>query len=268
MQKSIAVVVHACDRYRLLFQGFEYFFKKYWPQHTVVCNYYFLTEELDYNSDVFTNIKTGKGAWTERLRVALQSIDEPYIIYMQEDMWLSEMLCADTINSVVQYALDNELQLMKLNSSEVYKTIATDIVIDGLRVGVLDNNASGYLMSHQVAIWNKEFLLSQLQYKEHPWRNERKGTKRLKKLNPVICHVDLFSENGKTPINNNPDIAHTSSYMTVSVNSVLNDFVVPFINELKRCKEQLYSTYAYKLAHHYNHKYTHDGKAKPRRCWF
>jgi hypothetical protein len=235
MQKSIAVVVHACDRYRLLFQGFEYFFKKYWPQHTVVCNYYFLTEELDYNSDVFTNIKTGKGEWTERLRVALQCIEEPYIIYMQEDMWLSEMLCADTINSLVQFALENELQLMKLNSSEVYKTIATDIVIDGLRVGVLDNNASGYLMSHQLAIWNKEFLLSQLQYKEHPWRNERKGTKRLKKLNPVIYHVDLFSENGKTPINNNPDTAHTGSYMTVSVNSVLNDFVVPFINELKLC---------------------------------
>lgn len=268
MQKSIAIVVHACDRYELLFQGFEYFFKKYWPMDTIIGNYYFLTEETDYKSNIFTNIKTGKGEWTQRLHTALQKIDEEYIIYMQEDMWFSEILSADTINGIVKFALDEKLQLMKLNSSEVYKTTATDTVITGLRVGVLDNEASNYLMSHQVSIWNKELLMSQLIYNEHPWRNERKGTKRLKKLNPVIYHIDLFSENGKLPINNNLSTACSGSYVTVSVNSVLNDFVVPFINELKRSKEQVYNDYAQKLAYHYNNKYTHDGKPKPRKTWF
>ena len=76
MGKTIAVVVHACDRYALLYRGFEYFFKKHWPAEVAINNYYFLTEEADTDSTFFKNIKTGMGEWSDRLENALKKIPE------------------------------------------------------------------------------------------------------------------------------------------------------------------------------------------------
>lgn len=41
---DFALLVHSCDRYELLYKGFEYFFSKYWD-FDVKCKYYFATEE-------------------------------------------------------------------------------------------------------------------------------------------------------------------------------------------------------------------------------
>ena len=92
----------------------------------------------------------------------------------------------------IQYKETNRI---RVEGADVYQTIPTDLFIEGFNVATIDNAASRYLMSHQVTLWNKAFLLEQLHRNEHPWRNERRGTKRLKKLNPVIQHIDYFAEN-------------------------------------------------------------------------
>jgi hypothetical protein len=136
--------------------------------------------------------------------------------------------------------------------------------IQGFNVAKLDNDTSGYLMSHQVTLWDREFFLQQLPKDEHPWRNERKGTRRLKKLNPDIFHVDYFAENGKPTINQNNDPIGRSEYLTVSENGMLNATVVHFINELANGTEAE-KAYAKQLQHHFENELTHDGKPKPRK---
>jgi hypothetical protein len=262
---QIALIVHTCDRYQLLYQGFEYFFKKNWPYKELDIKYYFLTEELDYQSDVFTNIKTGKGEWSDRLLNGLNQIPEPYIIYFQEDMWISRPLSAELVAKVIQFALDKSVNLFKLSSNAVYYTTSTGNQIDGLAISILDNKASKYLMSHQVSIWKKTFLADQLQYHEHPWRNEREGTKRLKALNPKIYHIDLFSENTEMPINSNGQYLKPSRYYTVSQNAQLNDYALPFIDGMQVSEDAAVREYAKKLNYHYDHQLTHDGKSKPRK---
>jgi hypothetical protein len=261
--KSIALIVHTCDRYKLLYRGFEYFFKKNWPYGDVQIGYYFLTEEDTYTSPIFTNIKTGKGEWSDRLLNGLKQIPEDHIIYFQEDMWLSKPVEADTVNKVIDFSLANQINLFKLSSNGVYHTRPVNVHINGLAVGVLDNENSGYLMSHQVSIWKKTFLMEQLKYKEHPWRNERKGTKRLKKLNPEIYHIDLFSENDELPVNTGtPAIG---AYYTVSQNAALRDYANPFISEMKLADDAAIREYAQKLDHHLKNGLTHDGQSKPRK---
>ena len=263
--KNIALIVHTCDRYKLLYPGFEYFFKKNWPYTELQIGYYFLTEEESCKSDVFKNIKTGKGEWSDRLLNGLKQIDEDYVIYFQEDMWLSKPVIADTVNKIIDFSLDNEINLFKLSSNGVYHTRATHQYINGLEVGVLDNEMSGYLMSHQVSVWKKAFLMEQLLYKEHPWRNERKGTRRLKKLNPEIYHIDLFSENDEQPINKNTDTLGIGAYYTVSQNAALRNYANPFISEMKLDDEEPIREYAQKLDHHLKNGLTHDGLDKPRK---
>jgi len=262
---QIALIVHTCDRYKLLYQGFEYFFKKYFPYGDIPIRYYFLTEEVDHESDVFTNIKTGKGEWSERLLRGLEAIPENYIIYFQEDMWLTRPVDADTVKQIIDFAFLQEADLFKLSSNSVYKTNPAGKHINGLAVTLLDNSRSQYLMSHQVTAWNKSFLMSQLRFKEHPWRNERKGTERLKVLSPDIYHIDLFAENDQQPVNNNKEQGVISQYYTVSQNAQLNTYALPFIEAMKADANPAIQAYAEKLEYNFCNNITHDGLSKPRK---
>lgn len=260
---DIAVLVHSCDRYELLYRGFAFFFNRYWDR-PARCRYYFATEEKAVSIPGFENIRSGKGAWADRLAALLQNIPETYVLYFQEDMWLNKPTDAAFFNALFERAEGEHWQQVKLHSSEVYKTIATGTVIEGFAVAQLDNQLSDFLMSHQVTLWNKHFLLAQLHRNEHPWRNERKGTARLKKLDPQILQIDYFAENGKPPINDNEGGARRSEYQTVSMNSSLSGNVLPFIDELLHGDSQD-RAYAMQLQHNYNNHLTHDGKEPARK---
>jgi len=260
MKKNIALIVHACDRYELLFKAFDYFFAKNWDFEIPV-NYYFATEEKSVDFQNFKNIKSGKGEWSNRLSNLLDQIEEEYVIYFQEDMWLNKPVDKEVFTELFKLVLANKWNLVKLNSSDVFKTTSTDIFIKGFNVAKLNNQESNFLMSHQVSLWNKAFLKQQLKPNEHPWRNERKGTKRLKKLDPEIFHIDYFAENGSLPINNNTAELVRSEYQSISFNATLNHNAAPFLETLK--SEPSLATYAEKLIYNYTNQITHDGKPKP-----
>jgi hypothetical protein len=262
--RNIALIVHSCDRYELLYKGFDFFFSKYWD-FGIECNYYFATEEKTATINGFENVRSGKGEWADRLAFLLkEKISEKYVLYFQEDMWLNKEVNARFFNQLFELTLKNNWQQVKLHSSEVYNTIATDYFIEGFQLSKIDNKTSDFLMSHQVTLWNKDFLLKQLYKKEHPWRNERNGTKRLKKLNPEIFHIDYFAENGKKEINKNVNPILRSEYQTVSINAALNSNIEAYIKELMNGNIE-HQNYALKLEENYRNNLTHDGKPQPRK---
>lgn len=260
---DVALLVHSCDRYEFLFPAFEFFFSKYW-NFDIPFRYYFATEEKQVQIEGFENILSGKGEWTDRLRILLEKIPEKYVLYFQEDMWLSEPVNPEFFSGIADLAAQLNWQQLKLHSSEVYTTTATPYYVEGFNIALLDNQQSDFLMSHQVTLWNKEFLLQQLQQPEHPWRNERKGTKRLRKLNAPIYQADYFAENGKPAINNNNKPVGRSCYYTVSINGTLHFNVLQFIPELMKGNVAA-QQYAHQLEHHFENQLTHDGKPKPRK---
>lgn len=262
-ETEFALLVHTCDRYQFLYPGFSAFFNKYWD-FAVPCNYYFATENLNVNIDGFENIRSGSGQWSDRLaKLIREQVKEKYIIYFQEDMWLNKPVDPKFFEALFKLIEANDWKQVKLTSASVYKTEPTKFTVEGFTVAQLDNEKSGYLMSHQVTVWERDYLLAQLHKNEHPWRNERKGTKRLKKLNPQIFQIDYFEENGEPEINNNPNTALRSGYKTVSENSTLNLRVLSYIAGLKQ--DSKFVDYANKLQQHYNQQLTHDGKPKPRK---
>ena len=264
IKKDVALLVHSCDRYELLYKGFEFFFSKYWDSE-INCNLYFATEEKQVLIDGFENIQSGKGAWADRLAFLLkEKITEKYILYIQEDMWLSKKINASFFNQLFELTEKNNWQQVKLHSSEVYKTVETSSFIEGFNVAKLDNAKSGFLMSHQITLWNKDFLLKQLHKNEHPWRNERKATKRLRKINPEIYQIDYFAENGYDEINKNSNPILRSEYQTISANGVLNSNIETYIKELKN-EGVVLKEYASKLEYNYNNNLTHDGNPKPKK---
>ncbi|RZL38862.1 MAG: hypothetical protein EOO96_01995 [Pedobacter sp.] len=263
-KNNVAILVHACDRYQFLYQGFDHFFSEHWD-FKIPGKYYFATEELDVKINGFENIKSGNGAWADRLAYLLRTkITEDYILYFQEDMWLSKPVNRDFFTQLFDLAEKNNWKHVKLHSSEVYKTKATETFLEGFNVAEVDNQKSDFLMSHQVTLWKKDYLLAQLYKNEHPWRNERRGTKRLKKLNPQIFHIDYFAENSCAEINQNQAPKARSEYHAVSFNSTLNFNVVDYIKLLGKGKAAS-KKYAAELQNHYDNNLTHDGKPKPKK---
>lgn len=256
--------MHTCDRYAFIYKGFEYFFTEHW-NFGINCNCYFATEELSVSVKGFKNIHSGKGEWADRLAYLLREvITEKYVLYVQEDMWLTKKINAEFFNELFEIAEKNNWQQVKLHSSPVYQTIPTELFTEGFNISKIDNRHSDFLMSHQITLWNKDFLLHQLWKNEHPWRNERKGTKRLKKLNPEILHADYFAENGAAAINENNNPVCRSEYFTVSINGTLHSNVHQYIQKLKTGNNDE-QEYAYELTHHFNNNLTHDGLKKPRK---
>lgn len=263
-KSNVALLVHSCDRYEFLFKGFSFFFSQYWD-FRVSCTCYFATEEKKPLVDGFQVIQSGKGAWADRLATLLkEKLTEKYVLYFQEDMWLNRPVDSRFFEKLFELAEKNDWQQVKLHSSPVYKTSPTTDTIEGFVVARVDKEASDFLMSHQVTLWNREFLLKQLRPDEHPWRNERNGTKRLRLVPAEILQIDYFAENGQAAINANKNLLPRSEYQTISVNGTLNDTVQTYI-EVFAAGDAGQQQYAAELAHHYTHNLTHDGQPRPHK---
>src|SRR3954469_15709667 len=142
-KNKVALLVHSCDRYEFLFKGFEYFFSRQWD-FSIPCHYYFATEEKKVNISGFENIQSGKGQWSDRLQALLAKIPEDYVLHFQEDMWLDKDVSKKFFVQLFDRVEKLDLQQVKLHSSEVYKTQATSLYIEGFNIAKLDNNTSDY----------------------------------------------------------------------------------------------------------------------------
>ncbi len=259
---KVALVVHTCDRYEFLYKGFWYFFNKYWDYH-IPCNYYFATEDMNVSLEGFTNLKSGKGEWGKRLINILHAIPEEYVIYMQEDMWLSKKINRKFIEQVIELTITQNWEHVKLHSLNCYITTPTPYVIEGFEITKLKNNESDWLMCHELTLWKKTAMLRQLRNNENPWENEHYGTVRLKKQNPDIYQVDYFGGNGREANNTNCNPILRGEFWSVSKTGTLSQNCERFITILKQGTEEE-KAYAAELEHHYIHKLTHDGKPRPK----
>lgn len=186
---TCAIVVHTFDGYQRFWTGFIHFYTKYASQ--VTWTVYFATEIKcpDNLPAHFVHLPCGQGEWGKRLRVALSQIPEQYVLYMQEDMWLTNTLTATYLNQAFQLAYLNNWNLFKLQVDCQHK-INPDHHADY-------NNPQWYIASHQPGIWNKSFLLSTLSDNMTPFRHETSLNHRLhmnKDLaNTCECHQHFFS---------------------------------------------------------------------------
>lgn len=99
---KVAVLVNSCDSYSDIWQYFFFFVNKHWKN----CPYefYLNTETLTYDyttpcgaSLKILNSKTGT-PWSKRLIMALDTIDEEYIIHILDDSFLLQDVNQDMIN--------------------------------------------------------------------------------------------------------------------------------------------------------------------------
>ena len=111
-------------------------------------------------------------SWSEGLSDALKHIDDDWVFYIQDDMW---------VNTPVN--LLSRLEYLNVVDGVKRMTIAPNSKYYTLDEGNYWTQESEYLLSHQPAIWDKQLLQWCVDgFKETPWENELRGTERMRKF--------------------------------------------------------------------------------------
>jgi hypothetical protein len=196
---DISVVIQTCDAYEFLWRGWYLSFKNNWdwslgwPVHFCA-----ETKSTPFNDRRITTVNTERSespsGFSNRLTQILSGLKTKYVLYIQDDMWLKSKVDGDQ--------LKNCLYMMKhfgWNSIKVHEKIwynydlrKTNHFVGNKRL-LKYNRESEYLLTHNAALWDREFLLDSMIPDEDPWRNELDGTERIrnKHQDPEIYHHNM-----------------------------------------------------------------------------
>lgn len=163
-------------------------------------------KEFSYDS---LNIKCSKAnlsnlkrklSWSECLINAINQIDTPLVLYMQEDYFIEKNVRVDLIDEFTDLMINNKdikcIGLTHFGSFPPFYKWQDDEKL--LEV----SQKSKYRISTQAAIWDKETLLSYLRPNESGWMFEIFGSKRSFRKKELFLTVnrDVFNPNNGTII--------------------------------------------------------------------
>jgi hypothetical protein len=196
---DLTVFVNTSDSFEDCWEPFFKLFKLYWPDcpHPIVLN----TETKDYHyqglhitcSKVSVGEKKRLG-WSECLMRALDAIETPYILYLQEDYFLEAPVKADTLKSLLNEMVALKVGAVRLSGTDgvgPFHEIGSTLIVE------VDKGAK-WRLSLQAALWKKSLLRALIRKHETPWQLESYGSFRTRRFKEKICSVnrEIFSVPG------------------------------------------------------------------------
>jgi hypothetical protein len=170
---SISIVVSSCDRFFDAWRPFAFFFRKFWPD----CPFpvYLIANRLRVRSRWIQAINTGTDSgWASNMQLALTHIQTPYILYMQEDYFLTgpvhrEQLARDFAYAMAQQAASFSLCGLSLLEPE-FGALESEFA-------PIPETSKGRTRC-QVALWQRDAFAATLCGGETAWDMEAKGSER------------------------------------------------------------------------------------------
>jgi hypothetical protein len=180
---EMALLVLSCDKYCDLWNPFFTLLFRYWPD----CPYpvYLASNFRTYSDKRVKTITVGKDKdWSSNLGIALQQMPYSHLILLLEDYLLTEPVDTARIRNLVAYMKRKRAGCLRLFSCPGPDVPCTD----NLEVGEI-LKGSGYRLSLQAAIWDKQILLGLLREGETPWELEVKGSRRTDELSVPFLSI-------------------------------------------------------------------------------
>ena len=184
-----AVFISSCDAYSDAWEAFFTLFFKYWPECTFPI--YFISNQKKYENDrvIPINFPENMGSahyWAERLKTSIQNNPYRYILYLQEDYFITKPVDTKKILSLIEIMKKENAGYLRLYPSpgpdRKFKNYAD--------IGEIDNN-SKYRTSLQAALWDSKVLNTMLWKDESLWDFELTHNENC--IQPFLCvRQDLF----------------------------------------------------------------------------
>ena len=189
-KSSIAVLVSSCDRFFDAWRPFHAFLQKFWSDCPL--EIFLITNELEVRSPRLRSLAIGPDrGWSSNLLVALDQITHPYLLYLQEDYFLTAPV------NRAQLAQDFAEAIEAGAASLCFRARSEpDAGFQPLndRFGVVPLNSDGRTRC-QVTLWKKSALQEILRPGETAWNFEARGSARTQ-----VMQILSYRRRENTPI--------------------------------------------------------------------
>ncbi len=181
---SVAVLVSSCDSFFDAWRPFSVLFRKFWPD----CPFkiFLIVNQLRIRSSLLQPIAVGPDhGWSSNLQLALTQITHPYVLYIQEDYFLTEPVQRNQLGADFESAFESDADSLCFRART---HIDRGFAPINERFGVVPRDSDGRTRC-QVTLWKRTALQSVLRSDETAWNFEARGSKRT--TNPhILSYVD------------------------------------------------------------------------------
>jgi len=118
-------------------------------------HYYLVNKPSGFKNEIFYDEKL---AYTERLKKALEHIEEEFVIIDFEDMFLKNNVMLNELNNIIQIIKKEDIAFVRLIKSGIFG----ESNYYGDKLFIIDD--SDYQLSLVPSIWKKEILLNKMFY--------------------------------------------------------------------------------------------------------
>src|SRR5450432_2856983 len=174
---SVAVLVSSCDAFFDAWRPFAAFFRKFWSDCPL--DLFLITNQLRVRSERFQIIAVGEDReWSSNLLVALEKIAQPYVLYLQEDYFLTAPVANAQLVDDFAHVIDTGAESLCLRAR-----MQPDPGLQPLndRFGVVPLGSDGRTRC-QVTLWKRCALQSILRCGETAWNFEARGSARTQEM--------------------------------------------------------------------------------------
>lgn len=187
MSKELySILVNTTDSFEDCWFPFFTLFKNYWSDYKG--RIYLNTETKEYSHtglDIIP-IKNNQKSWSDCLIFALQQIKEEYVLYLQDDYFIKDLVKNKLVDKYLILMIENNIDCLHLTDQHGPGPFHTCGISDLLEV---DKKAK-YRISCQAGLWKKSALLEYLLKGESGWNFEIYGTMRSRYINHFFCTID------------------------------------------------------------------------------
>lgn len=176
-RSSVAVLVSSCDAFFDAWRPFHAFLQKFWLDCPL--DIFLLTNELTVRSTRLHSIPVGPDrGWSSNLRSALEQIEHPYVLYLQEDYFLTAQVdsaqMAQDFAEVMDAGADSLCFRARSEPDAGFQPLND-------RFGIVPLASDGRTRC-QVTLWKKSALQSILRSGETAWNFEARGSARTQEM--------------------------------------------------------------------------------------
>ena len=179
---GVAVLVSSCDRFFDAWRPFAGFWRRHWPAATLRWPAYLIVNELPVRGDGLTPLAVGRDrGWSDNLRLALGRIESDYLLYLQEDYFLTAAPDAAWLDAALARMRRERVDLLCLRAmppgygAEEWPPVPNS----GERLREVPDG-SPWRGRLQAAFWRREALLRALRPGESAWTFEAQAGERLR----------------------------------------------------------------------------------------
>jgi hypothetical protein len=187
---SVAVLVSSCDSFFDAWRPFTVLFRKFWPD----CPFkiFLIVNQLRIRSSLLQPIAVGPDrGWSSNLQLALTQITHPYVLYIQEDYFLTEPVQRNQLGADFESALESDADSLCFRART---HIDQGFAPINERFGVVPRDSDGRTRC-QVTLWKRTALQSILRSDETAWNFEARGSERTTDL-----RILSYAHRENTPI--------------------------------------------------------------------